>query len=74
MKRNDTTTPSGADTRRTPLRYRISMVMHLLDISHATVYRMIAKGDLELVKLGSRTSRITSASVQRIISGRTGQG
>ena len=57
-----------------PLLYRIPMVMHLLDISHATVYRMISRGDLELVKLGSRTSRITSASVERVISGRIGQG
>ncbi|MFC5460522.1 helix-turn-helix transcriptional regulator [Massilia niabensis] len=72
MKQNNTNTSTGADTP--PLLYRIQTVMHLLDISHATVYRLIAKGDLELVKLGSRTSRITSASVERMISARRGQG
>ena len=56
---------------RTPLLYKISSVMDLLEISHATVYRMVANGELELVKLSPRASRITSASVARVLEDRT---
>ena len=54
-------------TDRTPMLYKITSVMELLEISHATVYRMVASGQLELVKLSARSSRITSASVARIL-------
>lgn len=56
---------------RTPMLYKITSVMALLEISHATVYRMVANGELELIKLSSRASRITSASVARVIADRT---
>jgi predicted site-specific integrase-resolvase len=58
-------------TRQTPLLYKISSVMELLQISHATVYRLVASGELKLVKLSSRASRITSDSVTRLL-GREG--
>ncbi|MYM25619.1 hypothetical protein GTP46_23590 [Duganella sp. FT135W] len=45
--------------------------MELLEISHATVYRMVANGELELIKLSTRASRITSASVARVLADRT---
>ncbi|MCP2012578.1 helix-turn-helix transcriptional regulator [Duganella violaceipulchra] len=54
-------------TDRTPMLYKITSVMELLEISHATVYRMVASGQLDLVKLSARSSRITSASVARIL-------
>jgi predicted site-specific integrase-resolvase len=50
--------------------YKISSVMALLEVSHATVYRMVASGELELVKLSVRASRITSESVARVLAGR----
>jgi hypothetical protein len=43
----ETNTPAPA---RTPMLYKISSVMALLEVSHATVYRMVASGQLELVK------------------------
>lgn len=60
-------TPAPA---RTPMLYKISSVMALLEVSHATVYRMVASGQLELVKLSVRASRITSTSVARVLAGR----
>lgn len=59
--------PSPAPT---PMLYRISTVMAMLEVSHATIYRMVASGQLDLVKLSVRASRITSASVARVLSGR----
>ena len=56
---------------RTPMLYKITSVMALLEISHATVYRMVANGELELIKLSPRASRITSTSVARVIADRT---
>jgi predicted DNA-binding transcriptional regulator AlpA len=62
--------PDIKAVERTPLLYRISSVMALLEISHATVYRMVANGELELIRLSTRASRITSASVARVLEGR----
>jgi excisionase family DNA binding protein len=53
-----------------PVLYRISSVMSLLEVSRSTVYRMVASKELELVKLSMRASRITSASVARVLAGR----
>lgn len=55
---------------RVPMLYRISSVMSLLEISHATVYRMVGRGELELVRLSARSSRITSDSVAKVVAGR----
>jgi predicted site-specific integrase-resolvase len=54
---------------RQPMLYRISSVMALLEISHATVYRMVGRGELELVRLSVRSSRITSDSVAKVVAG-----
>lgn len=53
-----------------PILYRISSVMAMLEVSHATVYRMIGRGELELVRISTRSSRITSESVAKLIAGR----
>lgn len=69
--KNPSRPPTTASSERTPLLYKVSSVMALLEISHATVYRMVANGELELIKLSARASRITSASVARVLENRT---
>jgi predicted DNA-binding transcriptional regulator AlpA len=65
------TKPTESDAyARTPMLYRISSVMTLLEVSHATVYRMVGRGELELVRLSARSSRITSESVAKVVAGR----
>lgn len=54
-------------SKEVPLLYKISSVMELLQVSHATVYRLIARGELKLVKLSSRASRITTDSVAKLL-------
>lgn len=39
----------------------------MLGISHSTIYRMISRGELEVVKIG-RSTCITSASINKMIS------
>lgn len=68
---NQNTTPQKPE--RVPMLYKITSVMALLEISHATVYRMVAKSELDLIRLSSRASRITSASVARILANRSGK-
>jgi excisionase family DNA binding protein len=46
--------------------YKITTVMKMLDVCRATVYRLIERGQLEKVKIGTAT-RITGASVERLI-------
>ena len=48
--------------------YRISSVMKKLDVCRATVYRMAARSELELVKIGQRATRVTAESIDRAIS------
>lgn len=65
------TNPQEANTTaRAPLLYRISSVMTLLEVSHATIYRMVGRGESELVRLSARSSRITSESVAKVVAGR----
>ncbi|KVC69391.1 transcriptional regulator [Burkholderia ubonensis] len=49
--------------------YRISAVMGMLSISRTTVYRLVDKGKLKLVKIGERSSGITAKSVEAIMAG-----
>lgn len=46
-----------------PLIYKISITMEKLSVSRATIYRLVAKGDLKLVKIGA-ASGITVDSVK----------
>lgn len=48
------------------LLYKVKRVENLLDISKTTVYKLINKGELELVKVGN-SSRITASSVDLYI-------
>jgi hypothetical protein len=48
--------------------YKVSTVMKKLDVCCATIYRMAARGELELVRIGQRATRITAESTDRAIS------
>ncbi|WP_446333621.1 helix-turn-helix transcriptional regulator [Burkholderia pseudomallei] len=50
-----------------PLIYRVSIAMQKLGLSRATIYRMAARGDLKLVKIGRRASGITAESIHALI-------
>lgn len=45
--------------------YRIPQAAHLLAMGRSSVYRLVDAGELELVKLGVRSSAITRASLVR---------
>ncbi len=61
--------PDKAST--TQLLYRVSNVMKMLDVSRSTVYRMIDRGELKLVRLTPTSVRISAESVHRLAEGRT---
>ncbi|QDQ89148.1 helix-turn-helix domain-containing protein [Alcaligenaceae bacterium SJ-26] len=47
--------------------YRIGVVESKLGVSRSTIYRMVSNGELDLVKIGRRSSGITAASVHAMI-------
>ena len=47
--------------------YKVSSAMKQLDVCRATIYRMAARGELELVKISERATRVTSDSIARAI-------
>lgn len=47
--------------------YKVSSAMKRLDVCRATIYRMAARGELELVKVSTRATRVTAASIERAI-------
>lgn len=53
-----------------PLLYRINAVTEKLAVSRNTIYRLVKTGDLELVKVGVRASRITAASIDALLAKR----
>ncbi|WP_305821334.1 helix-turn-helix domain-containing protein [Massilia brevitalea] len=46
--------------------YKVTSAMKKLDVCRATIYRLLNRGQLEAVKIGS-TTRITAASIERLI-------
>ncbi|QTO46385.1 helix-turn-helix domain-containing protein [Burkholderia latens] len=50
-----------------PIVYRVSLAMQKLGLSRATIYRLAARGDLKLVKIGRRASGITAESIHALI-------
>lgn len=50
-----------------PLIYRVSIAMGKLGVSRATIYRLAARGELTLVKIGRRASGITAESIHALI-------
>ncbi|HTI18994.1 MAG TPA: helix-turn-helix domain-containing protein [Trinickia sp.] len=49
-----------------PKLHRINDVAAALGVSRQTIYRMVRRGVLTLVKIGPNSSGITDASVQRL--------
>ncbi|MDN7879631.1 helix-turn-helix transcriptional regulator [Burkholderia aenigmatica] len=47
--------------------YRVAEVMRRLSVSRSTVYRLVRDGKLTLVKIGERSSGITSASLDAFL-------
>ncbi len=59
---NHKTTPgSGA------ILYRINVAQAWLGVSRSTIYRLVKDGQLELVKIGKRSSGITAESLRAMI-------
>ena len=55
-----------------PLIYKISVAMAKLSVSRATIYRLVSKGDLKLVKIGAAsgiTAESINAFVRRLLAG-----
>ncbi|SOT39824.1 helix-turn-helix transcriptional regulator [Burkholderia cenocepacia] len=48
--------------------YRVAEVMQRLSVSRSTVYRLVRDGKLTLVKIGERSSGITSTSLDALMS------
>jgi excisionase family DNA binding protein len=44
-------------------------VAELLDVSAATVWRLIREGDLKVMRLRGGTTRVTDESLQRLVHG-----
>ncbi|MFA7437089.1 helix-turn-helix transcriptional regulator [Castellaniella sp.] len=51
----------------TTLLYRICVAERKLGVSRSTIYRLVNEGQLELVKIGKRSSRITAVSLDALI-------
>jgi excisionase family DNA binding protein len=46
--------------------FKVTSAMKKLDVSRATIYRMAARGELDLVKFG-RATRVTGESIDRLL-------
>lgn len=49
------------------LLYRIPTAEAKLEVSRSTIYRLVNDGELVLIKVGKRASRITAASLHALI-------
>lgn len=47
--------------------YKVTSAMKKLDVCRATIYRMASRGELDLVKMSERATRVTADSIQRAI-------
>lgn len=47
--------------------YKVTSAMKKLDVCRATIYRMAGRGELDLVKISERATRVTAASIERAI-------
>lgn len=53
-------------TEARPITYRINVAMAKLGVSRTTIYRMVAAGQLKLVKISTRASGITADSLEAV--------
>lgn len=49
-------------TINSPTTYRVNVAMAKLGVSRSTLYRLVDKGHLELIKISARASGITASS------------
>ncbi|NYT36635.1 DNA-binding protein [Allopusillimonas soli] len=47
--------------------YRVNVAAAKLGVSRATIYRLVKAHELDLVKIGRRSSGITAASIQALL-------
>lgn len=47
--------------------YKVSSAMKKLDVCRATIYRMAGRGELQLVKISERATRVTAESIEKVI-------
>lgn len=47
--------------------YKITSAMKKLDVCRATIYRMAARGEIDIIRLGLRCTRVTAESIERAI-------
>ena len=63
--------PTASPTREvasdTPLLLRISEAARLLSLSRSTLYQLIGKGELPVIRIG-RTVRVTRSALERLTS------
>lgn len=57
----------AVQTMGSALLYRINVAEAKLGVSRSTIYRLVKEGQLELVKIGKRSSGITSVSIHAMI-------
>lgn len=60
------------NTAQHPLAYQINHAAAKLDVSRATIYRLVKDKHLTLVKVGKRASRITAQSIHDYLASRCG--
>lgn len=53
-------------TMTEPLLYKVRTAMTMLDVSRTTIYRMVKRGELDIVPVGTHGTRITAASLERV--------
>ena len=57
-------------TTQHPLAYQVNRAAEKLDVSRATIYRLVKGKHLTLVKVGKRASRITAKSLTDYLASR----
>lgn len=50
-----------------PTLYKVTSAMKMLDVCRATIYRMATRGELDMVKISERATRVTAESIKRAI-------
>ncbi|TAM08301.1 MAG: DNA-binding protein [Paraburkholderia sp.] len=66
-------TPSSEHLVRAGALYRVSDVAQKLGVSKATVYGLVRRGELELMKIGLRASCVPGESIAAFIARRRGR-
>lgn len=59
---------------QTPRVHRILQVAAILNLSRSSVYRLIADGELQRIKLGSRAAGITVDSIDAYLLRKSAEG